>query len=297
LSEIDLGLLPPPQAVEEIDAEEIVELMKQDFIANNPDMAEAVQYESDPVMMQFRTATARETGQRARINDGIRACMLAEAEGSDLDNLVALNGTVRVELRPADDSVYPPVEAVMEDDDRLARRYLEGWNELGAGAEGHYRSLALEAHPDVIDAYDHSPDPCIVDVYVLAETGVPGQGILDAVTDNVTDKTKRPQGDRVTARAAEVFDYEVHAKLTIPNALGRAEALAAAQKNVEELVKWSRAYGKTPMGRQVSRNLIIGTLTVEGVTDLELIKPVSSLPVAGTQAARCTSILVELADG
>lgn len=297
MSEIDLSLLPSPQAVEEIDAEAIVEAMKQDFIAANPDMTEAVQYESDPVMMQFRTAAAREAIKRARINDGIRACMLAEAEGDDLDNLVALNGTERVEMRPADDSVYPPVAAVMEDDDRLARRYLEGWNELGAGAEGHYRSLALDAHPDVIDAYEHSPDPCFIDVYVLAETGVPGQDILDAVTSNVTDKTKRPQGDRVSTHAAGVIDYEVHAKLTIPNALGRAEALATAQNNVTKLVEWSRGYGKTPMGRSVSRNLIIGALTVEGVSDLELLKPVEPIPVAGHQAARCTSILVELADG
>ena len=83
MSEIDLSLLPSPQAVEEIDAEAIVEAMKQDFIAANPDMIEAVQYESDPVMMQFRTAAAREVIKRARINDGIRACMLAEAEGGD----------------------------------------------------------------------------------------------------------------------------------------------------------------------------------------------------------------------
>lgn len=297
MSEIDLSLLPSPQAVEEIDAEAIVEAMKQDFIATNPDMIEAVQYESDPVMMQFRTAAAREAIKRARINDGIRACMLAEAQDDDLDNLVALNGTERVELRPADDSVYPPVVAIMEGDDRLARRYLEGWNELGAGAEGHYRSLALEAHPDVIDAYEHSPTPCFIDVYVLAETGVPGQPILDAVTANVIDKTKRPQGDRVSAHAAGVIDYEVHAKLTIPNVLGQAEALAAAQNNVTKLVEWSRGYGKTPMGRSVSRNLIIGALTVEGVTDLELLKPVASIPVAGSQAARCVSVLVELADG
>ncbi|PKR53516.1 hypothetical protein COO20_13330 [Thalassospira marina] len=289
--------MPSPQAVEEIDAEAIVEAMKQDFIAANPDMIEAVQYESDPVMMQFRTAAAREVIKRARINDGIRACMLAEAEGGDLDNLVSLNGTERVELRPADDSVYPPVVAVMEDDDRLARRYLEGWNELGAGAEGHYRSLALDAHPDVIDAYENSPDPCFIDVYVLVETGVPGQAVLDAVTNNVTDKAKRPQGDRVSVHAAGVIDYEVHAKLTIPNALGQAEALAAARNNVTKLVEWSRGYGKTPMGRSVSRNLIIGALTVEGVADLELLKPVEPIPVAGSQAARCVSVLVELANG
>lgn len=296
MSEVNLTLLPAPQAIEEIDAEAINSEMKAAFLANNPDMVEAVQYESDPVAMQFRTAAAREAALRARVNDGIKACMVPTAESDDLDNLVASNDTARQVLRPADDSVYPPIAEIREDDDRLVRRFLEKWNAQGAGASGHYRSLALDASTNVIDAYDFSPSPCKITVYVLSEDGPPDQATLDAVTAGVTDPYKRPQGDRVTVSGAEVITYEIAGTLTIPNVPGQAQALAAAQANVEALTKWSRQYGKTPLGRKVSRNLIIAALAVEGVTDIDLSSPINDISPSAWQAAKCTAINLAVAD-
>ena len=89
MSVIDLSLLPAPAVVETLDYEAILSALKADLIARAPELAPALQLESEPLVKLLEVAAWRETVLRARINDAARAVMLPWATGADLDNLAA----------------------------------------------------------------------------------------------------------------------------------------------------------------------------------------------------------------
>jgi phage-related baseplate assembly protein len=71
----------------------------------------------------------RELLLRQRVNEAARAVMVAYSVGSDLDQLAANFNVERLTITPEDDSVVPPVPAVMESDADLrvrTRRRLKG---------------------------------------------------------------------------------------------------------------------------------------------------------------------------
>ncbi|MCK9911337.1 hypothetical protein MXD81_19455, partial [Microbacteriaceae bacterium K1510] len=74
--------------------------------------------ESDPAVKIAEAAAYRETLIRARVNDAVRAVLLAYAHGTDLDHKGVDFEVARMVMGADPDTGAP----IMEDDERLRRR-------------------------------------------------------------------------------------------------------------------------------------------------------------------------------
>ena len=179
---IDMSQLPAPQVIEALDYETIYQRKLAGFQAAYPDFTLVL--ESDPAVKLLEIIAYQELVMRQRINDAARACMLAYAVGTDLDNQAANLGVTRLVVTPAIPNAVPPVEAVMESDDRLRERAQMAFEGLTtAGPIESYRFHAMTASAHVVDAGVDSPLPGTVRVSILADnpSGIPDAALLTAV--------------------------------------------------------------------------------------------------------------------
>ena len=293
---IDLSLVPPPAAVEALDLDELVAAWRTRFESDFPEGAGLVS-EADPAAKWRRTGAYRELLLRRRVNDGAEACMLARATGTDLENLVSIFNLRRETLVEADPDADPPVEEVLESDERLRRRaQLFPASISTAGPKSAYRFHALNASPLVKDVDAASPSPGELTLTVLAElvdagdTGVAGQALLDAVTAALSDETVRPMGDELTVQSATIVDYTVTAAVTIGTGPDAAAVLAAARAAVAQT-----ALELHMLGRGAPRSALIAALHVPGVLRVALSSPAADVAATSVQAAHASAIQVTAA--
>lgn len=285
---IDLSQLPAPNVIETLDFEQILAARKARLVSLYPAEQQAavaaeLELESDPRTKLLQENAYEELVLRQRINDAARAVMLAYAMGGDLDNLAALLETERL---PG------------ESDARLrARAQLAPEGTTGAGPRLAYRYHALGASVAVRDVYIDSPVPGTVRVTLLAEpsaqhpSGVPAQGLLDAVATALNADDVRPICDEVVVVPASVVLYGVEARLTtLPGPdreVVRAAALAACQRYVEEQFR---------LGYDVTVSGLHAALHQPGVMRVDLLQPATPLAIGPQQAALCTGIAVTLGE-
>ncbi|MDE0109900.1 MAG: baseplate J/gp47 family protein [Bryobacterales bacterium] len=294
-SPIDLSLVPPPAAVENFAFDALVEEWWDRAVADNPELAGLA--ESDPGRKWTRTGAFREGLVRRRVNDGAEACMLPRATGTDLENLVALFGLKRETVIEADPDADPPVEAVMESDERLRRRALLWPASIStAGPESAYRFHALNADPRVKDVHVASPAPGSLAITILAaiidpaDTGAAPQALLDTVKAALSEETVRPMGDILAVRSADIVDYRIEATLQVGSGPDSAVVLAAAQAAVRQAADSLHA-----LGRGTPRSVLIAALQAPGVLSVNLAAPAADVAATAVQAARASAIEVSLA--
>ncbi|SMH35817.1 baseplate J/gp47 family protein [Maritimibacter sp. HL-12] len=277
-SAIDLATLPTPEVIEQLDAEAIIAALKADVAARAPEVAAALDLESEPIIKILEAAAYRELLLRGRVNDAARAVMLATATGAGLENLAALLGVVRL---------------AGETDDDLRGRIqlsLEGFST--AGPVGAYAYHALAAHADVKDVAVDSPTPGEVRVTVLSRDGdgVPGQEVLDAVAAALNADDVRPLCDTVEVEAATVTSYQVTAEMDLAPATNEADVLATAEAAVEAYVAAQHA-----LGAQVSLSGLYAALHRPGVDLVDLTAPVATITAGPREAPYCTAITLTVA--
>lgn len=289
---IDLSRVPPPDVVETLDLDALVEAWWARAVEGNPALAGIT--EADPARKWAQTGAWREGLLRARVNDAARACMPATATGADLDNLAALFGLARQIVTPADPDARPPVPAVMESDERLRRRMqLFPASISTAGPASAYRFHALGADPLVKAAHVASPAPGRVTVTVLAEIakagddGTASAGLLAKVRAALNQEEVRPMGDVLAVESAGIVDYAIEAELEIGSGPDAAPVLAAARRSVA-----AAAAGLHALGRGAPRSVLIAALQVPGVLSVELSSPAADVAATAVQAARATAIEV-----
>jgi len=74
---INLSTLPAPKAVEELDFETILAEQKAWVINQWPHLAPVLELESEPLTVLLQSWSYRELIWRARLNDALKASMLA----------------------------------------------------------------------------------------------------------------------------------------------------------------------------------------------------------------------------
>ena len=190
---MDMTLLPPPAVIEPLDFETILAQRLAHFQQLYPEYSLVL--ESDPAMKLLEIMAWQELLMRQRINDAAKACMLAYAVGTDLDNLAANFQVQRLVITPAAPDALPPVPAVYEADERLRERTqaaLEGITT--AGPRESYRFHAMTASAQVADVGIDSPVPGTVRVTVLALdiSGEPDEALLATVRAALNDEQIRP---------------------------------------------------------------------------------------------------------
>lgn len=298
---IDLSLLPPPDVVEQLDYERILETRKARIMAlfaaeDREAVSKTLALESEPLTIQLEENAERELILRQRINEAARAVLLAFAKGADLENIAAEYGVQRLTIRAEDLTVSPPVEAVMEPDDELRDRAQLAWEGLStAGPRGAYEFHARSAHGQIADASAISPDPCDVLVSILSRDGdgTASDAILAAARLALNDEDVRPMGDRVAVNSSVIRRYNVRATLHLKGqGPGRSVATATANASINAFVNRPRRQGVS-----VWRSALTAALHVEGVDHLVLHEPAADILLQPTEAGTCVAVSVDVADG
>lgn len=283
---VDLSRLPAPVAVEALDYEAIRTQLLALFAQLWPGFDATV--ESDPVVKLIELFAYRELVLRSRINDSLKAVMVAYAAGADLEHLAALFGVSRLTITPADPEAGTP--AVLESDDALRRRLVlapEGFSV--AGPEGAYIFHALSADSHVTDASATSPAPGEVVVTVLSSEGdgTATAPVLAAVEARLNDDAVRPMTDQVTVQAAEIIPYAIEAEITFLAGPDSTVVMDQAQARLDAWISSTRL-----LGRDVTRAGIIAALHPEGVQNVALISPAADIVLTRLQAGYCTAITI-----
>lgn len=277
MSEIDLSQLPAPNVVQPLDFEAQLQRLKALVLAQLPDLAEVLSFESEPVIKLLELIAYEHVAMQARINDAAKACMLAYAQGADLDHLAALLAVQRLDG---------------EADDRLRRRAqlaLEG--ATVAGSTGSYQFHALGADTKVKDAGIDSPAPGTVRVTILSTEGdgTAATDLLAAAAAALSADDVRPLTDTVAVQSATVVPFEVRATLNVyPGPAAEPLLEAARQALAAYLAEHQR------LGHDITRSALFACLHQPGVQNVLLQSPGADLEIAPNQAAYCTRIKVML---
>lgn len=289
---MDMTLLPPPAVIEMLDFEVILQEHKTEFqeLCAQAGVDYSLLLESDPITKLLELGAYREMLMRQRINDAAKACMLAYATGTDLDNLGANYQVTRLVVTPADPNAVPPVAAVMEDDERFRERIqLAPEGITTAGPVDSYRFHALTASAQVGDVGIDSPIPGTVRVTVLstAPDGVPTEQLLDTVRGALNAEKIRPLCDSVPVQGAEIFETAIVAKVYRKE--GAVGDIALANGKIA-LDKWLAKVRK--LGEGLANSGIKGALHQPGVKRVEITMPPGDMLCTKTQWVRVTDITI-----
>lgn len=295
---VDFSQLSPPDIIETIDYEVILNQRKNDLINKYSDdekgqITEVLNRESEPLTKFLEENAYRETVLRNRINTSARALLLAFAAGNDLDQIGANFNVKRLIITPADTTKTPPIPAVYESDDAFRERIQLAFDTLSvAGPEAAYKKISRDADGRVGDVTVVSPQPAYITLTILqadSQTGTASPELIDIVRNAVNAEDKRPIGDRVTIQSAQIINYEIQAKLYIGKDPEAATLLQQAIRNVSDY-----ATKQKRLGRSIRLSAIYAALHVEGVSRVELIKPIADVALTPAQASYCTNISVEI---
>ncbi len=292
---IDLSQLPPPVVVEPLDFETLFAQRKAAFIAMYPEdeqeeIARTLELESEPITMLLEENCYRELLLRQRVNEAARAVMLAYSTDSDLDNLAVNFNVERLTIQEEDDSVTPPIEAVMESDADLRTRTQQAFEGLSvAGPTAAYEFWGRSADGRVADISAVSPTPACVTISVLSREGdgTASDDLLSVVAAALNDEEVRPVADRVTVQSAEIVPYQIDATLYI---YPGPEAEPVRQASKQQLQAYIAAQNR--LGRDIRLSAIYAALHVEGVQRVELAQPVADIVLSDYQASHCTEYTI-----
>jgi len=318
--------LAKPEIVETPSFEDFLDRFKQTVIAaiqeEDPEQAAEVEAalanEAEVGTKLLEAATVILQTQTRHHNEQITQMLAWWAEGSNLDAKVADLGLERQTITEADPSAYPPVPAVMEEDDRLRLRYFLAPHAPAAGSRLHYRAEGLTLSDrakvtvetpsagEVVVRYQFEPDswaaqvkdvkakrtaPGEVTVAVLGRDGdgTPSAGLLDAERAHYDRGDVRPETDDVVVKAATIITYQINAKAYIHPGPDSALAESAAAARLQEYADEQHA-----LAGEVDPSWIYHHLHESGAVKVDLLEPLAPISAAWDEAPYCTSIAVEV---
>ena len=291
---LDLSLIPAPQAIRPVDyelirAERLSDLTAR-FIAKGIPFNVAA-LESDPSVIHQEEDAYREMLDLQAINDAVQAVLLAYAVGSDLDNLGALLGVRRLTSTEATDTA--PV--ILERDTEFRSRIRISLDATAVGLTGNgYRTIALQAAPAVrsVGLVKHGGGK--IDVILLGRTedGSVDDESVQAVRDRLNADDGGQLTDIIAVRSVTPLPYDVIANVIIPPGPSMALVMAAAEASIEKA-----ASALQVIGGAVTTDALIAAGRVPPISKFTLVSPAADF-VAAPDAApwrRSTTINVTVA--
>jgi phage-related baseplate assembly protein len=224
--------------------------------------------ETDPAQILLQTASYSDLMLRQRINEAIRANLLAFANGSDLDHLAQFYDVSRL-TNEADAALRVRVV--------LAIR-----GRSTGGTEPRYRSVAMGADPRVADAavYAVGRDPTVhVAVFSTDNAGVADATLLAKVDAALQAPAVRMVNDRIVVAAASRIAMPITANIWL---LPETSAAIIEQMKAKLAAAWAQQMG---LGRDVTRSWLIANLMIDGVQKVEILAPNADVMVPFNQAA------------
>ena len=236
----DLTQLPPPEVVEALDFETILQVHRADLLARYPEAAAVIDLESEPLNKLLQAHAYRELLYRQRVNEAARAHLLAFATGADLDHKAAFYGLTRLDG---------------ESDERLrARVQLRIKSLAGNGTREAYELTAMTASQNVRDARATQPFPGRVHLLLWCHDAAQAEATLATVLAAINADDGRPLGVPVTVALARARAINITA--AIEREAGTPADLA--QRLVVTLADALAAYAR--LGRDVPRSWITARL-------------------------------------
>lgn len=236
----DLTQLPPPQVVETLDYETILQAHRADLLARYPEAAAVIDLESEPLNKLLQAHAYRELLYRQRVNEAARAHLLAFATGADLDHKAAFYGLTRL---------------AGESDERLrARVQLRIKSLAGNGTREAYELTAMTASQNVRDARATQPFPGRVHLLLWCHDAAQAEATLATVLAAINADDGRPLGVPVTVALARARAINITA--AIEREAGAPADLA--QRLVVTLADALAGYAR--LGRDVPRSWITARL-------------------------------------
>lgn len=293
---IDLSQLPAPNVIEPLDFESILAERKASLISYYPEdqqasVASELERESDPRLKLLQESAYRELILRQRINDAVRAVMLAYAMDSDLDNLAAPFGVERLVTNPGDPAANPPIPPTYEGNASLRRRIQlapESYTSCGTFEAYRFHALAVAG---VADAAVLRPEPGIVRIVVLAseDDGVPSSELLQAVRDRLSARDRRSVNDTVEVVPASIVRFAAHAILVMYPGPSSGPVLDAAMAA-------ARAYAASVrrLGYDATLSGLYAALHQPGVQRVKLLAPLADVICDETQAPLLDILSIEV---
>lgn len=297
-SAIDLSQIAPPDLIEPLDYETILQALKDDFVARCAALGvdyDVANLESDPAIKVLEVAAYRELVLRALVNDKARAVLLAVAQGADLDHLGVYYATERLVVTPATENAA----AVMESDIAYRGRIALAPEAFSsAGPEGAYAYYARAADASIksvgVYAYADGLSAGEVQVYLLTTLGdgTADQTLIDKVTDALKngEKAKRdkiPATDVLSVLSAVPVPYAVTVRLDIPKG---PDPLLLKIKAEAALAAYTA--GRHMVGAAIRLSGLTRAAQVDGVETVVFTSPAADIIPARGEAPYCTAITV-----
>lgn len=280
---IDLSALPFPNVIEQLDFEAELLECKKEVISRDPELAEVLNFESEPIVKLLETFAYRLLLKTSQINAKAKALMLAYAKGSDLDHLAANRNVFRKTIIVGNTRENPPIEAVMEADEDLRRRVQLEPESKSAGSVGAYQFWGLGAHGHVKDISVETPQSGYVDIFVQSHINdIAPENLLNIVDQALEPNTRRPLTDLVTVKAATPFPWTVAATLILFAGPDSAVVKTAAEEALNIYIKLVNA-----LGYDVTRSGIYHALHVAGVQNVILTSPLNDIILPKSKYAKC----------
>ena len=275
---INMSALPAPQAVEELDFETIFAEQKAWVINQWPHLAPALELESEPLTVLLQAWSYRELIWRARLNDALKASMLAWAQGDDLLNLAAF---------------FDLEKAEGETDDQLRARCTLSLRALStAGPEDSYRYHAIATDPAAIkDADAHNGGAGVVNVAVLARAGngTPSAALLANVRTRLNHKTIRPLTDTVSVIPAHIVPVVIDYQIILPGLPDDEHSLNVARQRLADYCATTNIIGGT-----ITIADIYASLKNAGISNVILRSPTADITTDRESAPYVSSIREEV---
>ena len=275
---INLSTLPAPKAVEELDFETILAEQKAWVINQWPHLAPVLELESEPLTVLLQAWSYRELIWRARLNDALKASMLAWAQGDDLLNLAAF---------------FDLEKAEGETDDQLRARCTLSLRALStAGPEDSYRYHAIATDPAAIkDADAHNGGAGVVNVAVLARAGngTPSAALLAKVRTRLNHKTIRPLTDTVSVIPAHIVPVVIDYQIILPGLPDDEHSLNVARQRLADYCATTNIIGGT-----ITIADIYASLKNAGISNVILRSPTADITTDRESAPYVSSIREEV---
>lgn len=280
---LDLSRFPAPLAIRGIDYEAILAERKVRLVALFAERGidiDIVQLETDTSAIIEEADAYRELLTLARINDAVRAVMVAFATGADLEHLAAFYGVSRLSG---------------ESDARFRLRTLLAPEAFGcAGTHGSYVFFALTADPRVktVDVWSPAPGEVMVAVQQADNDGngiEPSIELLKIVRDQLTRPDVKPLTDMVTVQSIISVPYSIKLDAYVlpgPDPIMvKAEVLASV-----EAMTLDRA---TP-SRDIPRSAVFAAASAGPVDKVIVHSPTADIARGNGQVGKCVGIDVRV---
>ena len=276
---INLSTLPAPKAVEELDFETILAEQKAWVINQWPHLAPVLELESEPLTVLLQSWSYRELIWRARLNDALKASMLAWAQGDDLLNLAAF---------------FDLEKAEGETDDQLRARCTLSLRAMStAGPEDSYRYHAIATDPAAIkDADAHNGGAGVVTVAVLARAGngTPPAALLEKVRARLNRKTIRPLNDIINVIPTRIVPVVIDYQIILPGLPDDEHSLNVARQRLADYCATTNIIGGT-----ITIADIYASLKNAGISNVILRSPTADITTDRESAPYVSSIREEVA--